>query len=93
LSGSKSLNRAARAQETKRLRNRVLRGKTRTLLRQARQSVAAGDADTMQATAAVAVSGLDRAVTKGLYHKNKAARLKSRLSKSVNAKLPESQSA
>jgi small subunit ribosomal protein S20 len=85
LSGSKSLNRVARAQEAKRLRNRVLRGKTRTVLRQARQSVAAKDTETAQTTAAVAVSVLDRAVTKGLYHKNKVARLKSRLTRQVNA--------
>jgi small subunit ribosomal protein S20 len=85
LSGSKSQNRAARAQETKRLRNRVLRGTTRTILRQARQSVASKDAEKVQTSAAVAVSVLDRAVTKGLYHKNKVARLKSRLAKQVNA--------
>jgi len=84
LSGSKSVSKTARGQETKRLRNRVLRGRTRTLLKQARQSVAAGDADGMQAATSVAVSAVDRAVSKGLFHKNKAARLKSRLVRQAN---------
>jgi small subunit ribosomal protein S20 len=85
LSGSKSVSKAARAQETKRLRNRELRGRTRTLLKQARQSVAAGEPEKMQTATSVAVSALDRAVTKGLFHKNKAARLKSRLTRQANA--------
>ena len=93
MSGSKSVNRAARTQETKRLRNRVLRGKTRTALRQARQAVDGGDAATMQSTSAFAVATLDKAVTKGLYHKNKVARLKSRLTKRVNASAAGSQQA
>ena len=85
MSGSKSVNKVARSQETKRLRNRVLRGRTRTLLRSARASVAAGDPEKMETATAVAVSSLDRAVTKGLFHKNKAARLKSRLVRKANA--------
>jgi small subunit ribosomal protein S20 len=47
----------------------------------------------MQATADAAVSALDRAVTKGLFHKNKASRLKSRLTRRVNASLSGNQSA
>ncbi|MBN1152275.1 MAG: 30S ribosomal protein S20 [Dehalococcoidia bacterium] len=87
MSGSKSVNKAARSQEVKRLRNRVIRGRTRTVLRQARQSVDAGDAGVVKSTSAAATSSLDRAVTKGLFHKNKAARLKSRLDRRVNASL------
>lgn len=85
MSGSKSVNKTARAQESKRLRNRVVRGRTRTLLRQARQEAGSGDAAATQTAATTAVSALDRAVTKGLFHKNKAARLKSRLTRKVNA--------
>ena len=93
MSGSKSVDKTARAQETKRLQNRVLRGRTRTLLRQARQAVVAGDAANMQTAAGAAVSSLDRAATKGLFHKNKASRLKSRLTRRVNASLSGNQSA
>ena len=93
MSGSKSVDKTARAQETKRLQNRVLRGRTRTLLRQAREAVASEDAGAIQATSGAAVSALDRAVTKGLFHKNKASRLKSRLTRRVNASLSGKQPA
>ncbi len=85
MSGSKSVDKATRRQERKRLRNRVLRGRTRTILRQARQSVVSGEADNAQKATGKAVSTLDRAVTKGLYHRNKASRLKSRLVRQSNA--------
>jgi small subunit ribosomal protein S20 len=68
----------------------VLRGKTRTVLRQARQAVAGTETDRVQSTTGVAVSAIDRAVTKGLFHKNKAARLKSRLTKQANTRLSAS---
>ncbi len=85
MSGSKSVSKTARAQERRRLHNRVLRGRTRTILKQARQSVATGDKDSAQEATTRAVSTLDRAVVKNLYHKNKASRLKSRLMKRANA--------
>lgn len=85
MSESKSVDRTARAQEKRRIHNRVIRGKTRTMLRSARQSVAAGDADQARDAAAAAIASLDRAGTKRVFHRNKVARLKSRLSKQVNA--------
>ena len=85
MSESKSADRTARAQEKRRICNRVIRGRTRTILRSARQSVAAGDADQARDAAAVAIVCLDRAGTKRVFHRNKVARLKSRLLKQVNA--------
>ncbi len=85
MSGSKSVGKAARTQERRRLHNRVLRGRTRTILRQAKQTVASGDKDSAQAATTRAASTLDRAVAKNLYHKNKSARLKSRLMRRANA--------
>lgn len=84
MSESKSVDKTARAQEKRRIRNRVIRGRTRTVLRSARQSAAAGDVEQARDGAATAISSLDRCATKGVFHKNKAARLKSRLSKHVN---------
>ncbi len=85
MSESKSVDKTARAQEKRRIRNRVIRGRTRTVLRSARQSVAAGDVDQARDAVAAAVVSLDRCATKGVFHKNKVARLKSRLSKHVNS--------
>ena len=85
MSESKSADRTARAQEKRRICNRVIRGRTRTILRSARQSVAAGDADQARDAVAVAIASLDSAGAKRVFHRNKVARLKSRLSKQVNA--------
>jgi len=85
LSGKKSVVRTARAQEKRRLHNRVIRGQTRTILRSSRAAVASGDAEQAQAAVLAAKSSLDRAASKGVFHKNKAARLKSRLAKRANA--------
>jgi small subunit ribosomal protein S20 len=92
LSGSKSENKASKAQERKRVYNRIVRGRTRTAVRVAREAIASGDANAASQTSAEAISSLDKAVTKGVFHKNKAARLKSRLTRQAN-KLSSAKSA
>jgi small subunit ribosomal protein S20 len=64
------------------MRNRVYRSKTRTEVKKARAVLADGESieDAIQQTRA-AVSQLDKAVTKGVMHKNTASRSKSRLMK------------
>jgi len=61
--------------------NRVVRGRTRTAVRVAREAIASGDVERVAVASTAAVSSLDKAVSKGVFHKNKAARLKSRLTK------------
>ena len=85
MSGKKSVVRTARAQEKRRVHNRVVRGQTRNTLRAMRAMVATGDSEQTQAAVVSGSSMLDRAVSKGVFHKNKAARLKSRLAKRANA--------
>lgn len=81
MSASKSTSKTARTQERRRVYNKSIRKRTRTTLRGARENVAAGDAEKAQNATAVAISTLDRAVSKGVVHKNTAARLKSRLAR------------
>ena len=85
MSGKKSVMRTARAQEKRRVHNRVIRGQTRNMLRAVRTIVATGDSEQAQAAVIDGSRMLDRAVTKGVFHRNKAARLKSRLAKRANA--------
>ena len=73
---------SARAQERRRVVNRRVRSATRTAVKKAVVSV--GEPEGPEAIAA-AVSALDRAATKGIIHKNNAARRKSRLMKHLNA--------
>ncbi|MDY6867289.1 MAG: 30S ribosomal protein S20 [Chloroflexota bacterium] len=68
-----------RQNEKQRERNRVYRGSARTALRNARMAIESGDVEEAKAAAMVATKALDKAASKGVIHKNKAARQKSRL--------------
>ena len=71
--------RSARSSERRRLRNRHVRSTTRTLMGKALDAVWDGEAEAAQPAVAQAIRALDKAVTKGILHKNNAARRKSRL--------------
>ena len=70
---------AGRQQVKRARRNRSARTETRTIMGRASRSLAAGDAEAAQPAVLAAVRILDRAVRKGLLHKNNAARRKSRM--------------
>ncbi len=70
-----------RSNNRKRLRNKIIRTRTRTAVREARETTTPDEAG--RATLA-AVSALDRAAQKGVIHRNAAARRKSRLMKRQN---------
>lgn len=72
-----------RQNEKARLRNRAVRSEMRTRNKIAITS-ATGEADTAESLQA-AIKMIDKAAAKGVIHKNKAARDKSRLIKRVNA--------
>ena len=63
----------------RRARNRVVRGNFRSALRKARFAIESGDIEQANAAAQAATKALDKAAAKGVIHKNKAARQKSRL--------------
>lgn len=71
--------------EKKRVRNRVVRGRTRTFIAKARVALTGGEKATSAEAIKVAVSELDKAAQKGVIHKNNAARRKSRLMKQLSA--------
>ena len=71
----------ARVQERRRVANRRVRSTTRTAVRKAVRAMDAGEAAEAATAVAQAVSALDRADTKGIIHRNNAARRKSRLMK------------
>ena len=61
-------------------RNRALRARLRTALKKVRQ---ASDKASAETALQVAISTVDRTTSKGIIHKNAAARYKSRLSRLV----------
>ena len=73
----KSAIKRNRQNEVRRLRNRSVRSEMRTLVKTAQ------DTGTAEDTTA-AIKKIDRAVSKGIIHANKASREKSRLQKYLN---------
>jgi len=71
--------------EKARLRNVAVRSEVKTVIRNVNEAVAAGDKD--KATEALRLAGkkLDKAVSKGVLHKNNAANRKSAIAKKVSA--------
>lgn len=70
-----------RQNEKKRLRNRVVRGTTRSIVKNAQKAIETGEVETSQTAVLSAISALDEAAQKGVLHKNNVARRKSRLMK------------
>ncbi|AOW86906.1 MULTISPECIES: 30S ribosomal protein S20 [Streptomyces] len=71
--------------EKARLRNKAVKSSLKTAIRKTREAVAAGDAEKATAYQRVAARELDKAVSKGVIHKNQAANKKSALAQKVAA--------
>ncbi len=80
-----SAKKRARQSEKRRVRNKHQRSRMRTAVKSVVYAIEAGEKETAQAAFKVAVPVLDKAVSKGLIHKNKAARHKSRLTHRIAA--------
>lgn len=70
--------------EKARQRNKAVRTELKTYVKKVRAAVEAGDADAAQAAANVACRKLDKAASKGIIHKNQAAKRKSGVQMLVN---------
>jgi len=67
------------------MRNRVYRGTARTYVSKAEAVIKIGDTQASQEEVLKAIKALDKAASKGVIHKNNAARRKSRLVKKLNS--------
>lgn len=70
--------------ETRAARNKALRSRVKTAIKKVDAAIAAKDQEAAKAALLAATSEIDKATTKGVYHKNTASRKISRLSKAVN---------
>lgn len=76
----KSAQKRVRIEEKRRTRNKAVKSTVRTFVTRARGAIATAPAEPQTEEAIrEAISQLDRAVTKGVLHRNNAARRKSRL--------------
>lgn len=83
--GTRSAAKAHRQSLKRRLRNRMVRSATKTLVKKAEAAIASGDLEAARDAVRIALSNLDRAAKKGVIHANAAARRKSRLVLKYNA--------
>ncbi|RUA16376.1 MAG: 30S ribosomal protein S20 [Clostridia bacterium] len=67
----------------RRERNRQVKGGIRRAIKRVQSAVEAGDLDTAREWLAISIQRLDKAASKGVIHKNNAARHKSRLARLV----------
>ena len=70
--------------DKKTLRNKMIKSKVKTVIKKVEAAIAAGDKEAAQANLQVAISEIDKAASKGVYHKNNASRKVSRLTAAVN---------
>ena len=70
--------------EKARQRNKAVRSELKTYVKKVRQAVEAGDVEAAQAACDEACRKLDKAASKGIIHKNQAAKRKSGIQKLVN---------
>ena len=80
MANTKSAMKQMRQSERRRLRNRSIRSRVRSAVKTARETVGTPGTDAT-ATVREAIRALDRAVTKGVIHRNTAARKKSALAR------------
>lgn len=69
----------------RRMINKTARTRLRSQLKKLRALIASGAEEEARQALAATIAIIDKSITKGVIHKNAAARLKSRLSRQVNA--------
>ena len=70
--------------DKKTLRNKMIKSKVKTVIKKVEAAIADGDKEAAQANLLVAISEINKAASKGVYHKNNASRKVSRLTAAVN---------
>ena len=84
LANIKSAKKRIEVIDKKTLRNKMIKSKVKTVIKKVEAAIAAGDKEAAQANLLVAISEIDKAASKGVYHKNNASRKVSRLTAAVN---------
>jgi len=80
----KSTKDRVKRNEKENLQNKIYRNTYKNLVKKITKAVDAGDKETAVALLPEAFSAIDRTAKVGAFHKNQAARRKSRLTKKVN---------
>jgi small subunit ribosomal protein S20 len=84
LANIKSAKKRVLVTATKTERNKAIKSKVKTSIKKVESAVAEGNKDAALEALKNATVDIDKATTKGVYHKNNASRKVSRLAKAVN---------
>lgn len=90
---NKSALKRERQANVRNLKNRVTKSKVKTAFKKLADSIDAKDKKAVDENLKLYISEIDRAVKKGVFHTNKAARSKSRIMKKINNLFNEKKSA
>ncbi|NLK28302.1 MAG: 30S ribosomal protein S20 [Clostridiales bacterium] len=80
----KSAKKRILVNQTKAARNKAIKSKVKTMIKKVDAAIVAGDKELAKACLVNAVAEINKACSKGVYHKNTAARKVSRLYKAIN---------
>ena len=80
----KSAKKRILVNRTKAARNKMIKSAVKTSVKKVRVAIEAKDKQAAQAALLAATSTIDKAASKGVFHKNTASRKVSRLAKAVN---------
>ena len=80
----KSAKKRILVNETKAARNKAIKSKVKTCIKKVEVAVANNDAEAAKAALHTAIVEINKAGSKGVYHKNTCSRKISRLTKAVN---------
>lgn len=81
----KSAQKRILVNETKAARNKAIKSKVKTAIKKVDAAVVAKEKEVANTSLLNAISEIDKATKKGVYHKNTASRKISRLTKAVNS--------
>lgn len=84
LANIKSAKKRILVAQTRNERNKSAKSAVKTAIKKVEAAVAANDKAAAETALVAAISIIDKAAKKGIYHKNNAARKVSRLTKAVN---------
>lgn len=87
---TKSAKKRIRSSKRRQSYNKPIRSRVKTYLTKAEEVISSGNMEVAIEVVRQAISTLDKAAKRGIIHRNKAARYKSRLMKKLNALLSTS---
>lgn len=84
LANIKSAKKRIKVIETKTARNKAIKTKVKTYIKKVEAAIAAGDKAAADEALVACIAEINKAASKGIFHKNTASRKISRLTKAVN---------